>query len=155
MRIRRPKDFLAGGMFVGWGAAAMALSPGLTIGSAAKMGPGYFPFALGIFLVALGSVVLLRGILGTEGRQAWPDLQLKPLAIVLLAVVFFSLILRPLGLPLSTALLVLLASTASHEFRWKEALLNAAVLTVVVLAVFVYFLEFQLPIWPSFLSGRI
>lgn len=155
MRIRRPKDFLAGGMFVAWGAAAMALSPGLTIGSAAKMGPGYFPFALGVLLFVLGAAVLLRGVLGAGSRQPWPDLQIKPLAIVLLAVVLFSQALRPLGLPLSTALLVVLASRASHEFRWKEALLNASVLTVVVLAVFVYFLEFQLPIWPSFLAGRL
>jgi hypothetical protein len=50
--------------------------------------------------------------------------------------------------------LVLLASTASHEFRWKEALLNAAALVAIVLAVFVFMLEFQLPVWPSFMAGR-
>ena len=155
MRIRHPKDFLTGVMFVSFGSAAMVLSLGLTIGTAAKMGPGYFPFVLGAFLVMLGSVILLRGLFWAKGLHGWPVLQLKPVAIVLVSVILFSRILRPLGLPLSTALLVLLASTASHEFRWKEALLNAAVLTVVVLAVFVYFLEFQLPIWPSFLSGRI
>jgi len=44
---------------------------------------------------------------------------------------------------------------ASHEFRWKEALLNAAVLMVVVLLVFVYFLDFQVPIWPAILAGRV
>jgi hypothetical protein len=71
-----------------------------------------------------------------------------------MSVVLFSQILRPLGLLLSTAVLVLLASKASHEFRWKEALLNAAVLVAIVLAVFVYFLEFQLPIWPGFAAGR-
>jgi hypothetical protein len=81
-------------------------------------------------------------------------LQLKPVAIVLLSVVIFSQILRPLGLLLSTAALVLLASRASHEFRWREALLNAAALTAIVLVVFVWFLDFQLPVWPSFLTGR-
>jgi len=155
MRIRDPKDVLSGVLFFFGGVAAMVLSLNLTIGSAAKMGPGYFPFGLGAFLVVLGAVILLRGALGAKGSQAWPALQLKPLAIVLLSVVLFSLFLRPLGLPLSTALLVVLASQASHEFRWREALLNAAVLTVVVLVVFVFFLEFQLPVWPSFMTGRV
>jgi hypothetical protein len=155
MHIRHPKDFLTGVMFVFFGAAAMVLSFGLTIGSAAKMGPGYFPFALGAFLVVLGSAILLRGIIWTKGFHGWPVMQLKPLAIVLISVVLFSQILRPLGLLLSTAVLVILASKASHEFRWKEALLNAAVLVAIVLVVFVYFLEFPLPVWPSFIAGRI
>jgi len=30
---------------------------------------------------------------------------------------------------------------------------NAAVLVVVVLAVFVYFLKFQIPVWPAFGAG--
>jgi hypothetical protein len=154
MRIRHPKDFLTGVMFVGFGAAAMASSFGLAIGSAAKMGPGYFPLVLGGFLVVLGAVILLRGVWGAGETQGWPALQFKPLAIVLLSVILFSQILRPLGLLLSTAGLVVLASMASHEFRWKETLLNAAVLVAIVLAVFVFFLEFQLPIWPSFLAGR-
>jgi hypothetical protein len=155
MRIRHPKDFLAGVMFVLFGGAAVGMSADLTIGSAAKMGPGYFPLALGAFLIVLGVVILLQGLIGAKELQAWPALQLKPLAVVLLSLVLFSQILRPLGLLLSTAGLVVLASKASHEFRWQEALLNAAVLMAIVLVVFVYFLEFQIPIWPSFVAGRV
>lgn len=154
MRIRQPKDFLTGLMFLFFGVGAMALSTELTIGTAAKMGPGYFPFALGAFLTLLGLVMLSRGVIAAAGRQGWPVMQFKPLVIVLLSVVLFSQILRPLGLLLSTATLVVLASKASHEFRWKEALVNAAVLVAIVLVVFVYFLAFQIPVWPSFLSGR-
>ena len=154
MRIRQPKDFLTGVMFVFFGTAAMAMSVGLTIGTAAKMGPGYFPFALGALLVVLGAVILMRGVAGSAGSRAWPSLQFKPLAAVLLSVVLFSRLLVPLGLLLSTFLLVVLSSMASHEFRWKEALLNAAVLVAIVLLVFVYFLEFQIPVLPALLAGR-
>lgn len=154
MRIRHPKDFLTGGMFIFFGGAAMVLSSGLAIGTAAKMGPGYFPFALGAFLVVLGAVILLRGVIWARGSHGWPVLQVKPVVLILASVVLFSQILRPLGLPLSTAVLVMVASKASHEFQWKEALLNAAVLVAIVLAVFVYFLEFPLPLWPAFLAGR-
>jgi uncharacterized membrane protein len=155
MRISHPKDFLTGAMFILSGGTAMAMSAGLTIGSAAKMGPGYFPFALGAFLAVLGAILLLRSLIAARKAQAWPVLHLKPLAIVLLSVVLFSQGLRPLGLVASTVGLVVLASTASHEFRWKEAFLNAVVLVVVVLTVFVYFLEFQIPVWPQLVSGRM
>jgi hypothetical protein len=153
MRISHPKDFLTGFMFLLFGAAAMLLSRGLTVGTAAKMGPGYFPFALGLLLAVLGAVLLSRSLLRTEEPQPWPSMQLRPLAIVLLSVFLFSQILKPLGLVLSTALLVVMVSKASHEFRWREALVNAAVLVVVVLAVFVYFLKFQIPVWPAFGAG--
>ncbi len=153
MHIRHPKDFLTGVMFISFGAGAMALSSKLAIGTAAKMGPGFFPFVLGGFLAALGCVILMRGIFWAKGAHSWPVVQLKPVGIVLLSVVLFSYILHSLGLLLSTAALVILTSKASHEFRWKEALLNAAVLGAIVLVVFVYFLEFQLPVWPSFTAA--
>jgi len=153
MRISHPKDFLTGILFLLFGAATMVLSRGLTIGTGARMGPGYFPFALGLFLAVLGAVLLWRSLLRAKDLQPWPSLQLKPLAIVLLSVFLFSQILRPFGLLLSTALLVVMVSKASHEFRWREALANAAVLVVIVLAVFVYFLKFQIPVWPAFGAG--
>jgi hypothetical protein len=141
-------------MFMLFGAAAIFFAADYNIGSAAKMGPGYFPFALGALLAALGVTLLLRSVSWTKGSQQGPAFHLKPLVLVLSSVVLFGLLLRPLGLLVSTTLLVVISSMASHEFRWKEALLNAAVLIVVVLLVFVYCLDFQVPIWPSFLAGR-
>jgi hypothetical protein len=154
MRIRHPKDFCAGAMFLLFGTAAMYFSTDYTIGSAAKMGPGYFPFALGAVLGLLGTGCLLRSVIWEKGVQLWPALHFRPLALVLSSVVLFGLLLRPLGLPASAVVLVVLSSRASHEFRWKEALLNAAVLIFIVLVVFVYFLEFQVPVWPAFPTGR-
>jgi hypothetical protein len=154
MRIHHPKDFITGLMFLLFGAAAIFFATDYTIGSAAKMGAGYFPFVLGAFLSALGVTLLLRSVFWTKGSQAGPAFQLKPLVLVLSAVVLFGLLLRPLGLLVSTTLLVVVSSLASHEFRWKEALLNAAVLIVVVIVVFVYCLDFQVPVWPAFMAVR-
>ena len=154
MRIRHPKDFCSGVMFMLFGAAAFFFAAEYNIGSAANMGPGYFPFVLGALLAALGVTLLVRSVFWTKGLQERPAFHLKPLVLVLSSVVLFSLLLRPLGLLVSTTLLVVVSSMASHEFRWKETLLNAAVLIVVVLLVFVYCLDFQVPIWPAFLAGR-
>lgn len=154
MRIRHPKDFLTGLMFLLFGAAAIFFAADYNIGSAAKMGPGYFPFALGALLAALGVALLLRSVFWTKGSQAGPVFHLKPLVLILSSVVLFGLLLLPLGLLVSTTLLVVVSSLASHEFRWKEALLNAAALIFIVWVVFVYGLDFQVPIWPSFMTVR-
>ena len=58
----------------------------------------------------------------------------------------------PLGLVLATILLILASSTASHEFRWKEAMIASVVLAAFVVAVFGYGLKLQLPILPAFLA---
>jgi hypothetical protein len=154
MHIRHPKDFLTGIMFVLFGAAAMVFSTDYPIGTAAKMGPGYFPFALGGVLGLIGLVVLARSLLWATGANAWPSLRLRPVALVLSSVVLFGLLLRPLGLVGATLVLVLICSRASSEFRWREAVLNAAALTLIVLVVFVYFLEFPVPVWPTWFTGR-
>jgi hypothetical protein len=154
MRIHRPKDFYAGLMFLLFGAAAMYLSAAYKIGTAAKMGPGYFPFALGILLSALGAAIMAHSILWARGTQKGIVFQLKPPLLVLSSVVLFGLLLRPMGLVLATVLLVVVSSMASHEFRLRDALLSAFALAGVVLAVFVYALDFQVPVWPAFLNPR-
>ena len=154
MHIRNTKDFYAGLVFLLFGIPAMILSRWYQIGTAAKMGPGYFPFLLGGLLTVLGLVILLRSISKKEGTRNVLSFKVKPAFLVLSSVVLFGLFLRPLGLLLSTVLLVIVSSMASFEFKMKEAILNALVLLAIVLIIFIYLLKFQIPVWPSFLAGR-
>jgi len=154
MRTRNPMDTYAGLLFVLFGAAAMVFSVKYKIGTAATMGPGYFPFVLGAILCSLGVVIGLRSLFWAKEVKKGPSLHWKPLVLVLFSVVLFGLFLRPLGLLLSTLFMIMVSSAASHEFRMKEALLNAGALAFIVLMVFVYFLDFQVPVWPSILVGR-
>jgi hypothetical protein len=81
-----------------------------------------------------------------------PQWQWRPLAIVLLGVGVFSL--APwLGVILTSVLLVFISSSASQEFRWKEALVSGAIQAVAVVAIFIYGLGMPLPIWPFFVGG--
>jgi hypothetical protein len=154
MRIRHPKDFYTGVMFFIFGAVAMFFAEDYKIGTAANMGPGYFPFALGAFLAVLGVLIGMRSLLWAKGPHERPVFHFRSLFLVLSSVVLFSLLLHPLGLLVSTTVLVVLSSRASQEFRWKETLLNTTALIIIILVVFVYFLEFPVPIWPSFLAGH-
>jgi hypothetical protein len=77
---------------------------------------------------------------------------IKSVLWVLGAVALFGLLLNPLGMVLSVIVLVLVSSKASHEFSWAGTVLNAAVLIAISLAAFVYGLNIQFPVWPSFIG---
>lgn len=150
--IRNPKDFGSGCLFAGFGLVAVVLGATYPAGTAARMGPGYFPRALGIMLIVLGAILIIKSLRTTGARISMPTL--KPLVVVLGSVLLFGLTVVPLGLVLATILLVLASSVASHEFRWKEATIASVVLAAFVVAVFGYGLKLQLPILPAFLGGN-
>ena len=154
MHIRNLKDFYAGLVFVFFGSAAIVLAAFYQIGTAAKMGPGYFPFLLGGVLTIIGIVTSVKSISGEKGTRGELFFRARPVIFVLSSVVLFGLLLRPLGLLVSTITLVIVSSAASDEFRKKEAIFNAFVLLGIILIIFVCFLRFQIPVWPLFLTGR-
>jgi hypothetical protein len=151
MAIRNPKDFWSGTLFVAIGVATIVIGSKYTLGTAARMGPGYFPRILGILLIVLGGILALRATRTTGGPM--PRFHWRPLCIVLGSVVLFGLTVVPLGLVLSTILLIVVASTASHEFRWKEATIASVLLAGFVVVAFGYGLKLQLPILPPFLGN--
>jgi len=149
--IRHPKDFVAGLMFVAVGAAAIVVAANYPLGTAARMGPGYFPRMLGILLIVLGAALALRALkLQGSALPSWPW---RPTVVVLGSVLLFGFIVTRVGLALSTVILIVTASFASHEFRPKEALISGVLLAVLAIGVFIIGLKLQLPIWPV-LGGR-
>ncbi|HEX9278487.1 MAG TPA: tripartite tricarboxylate transporter TctB family protein [Casimicrobiaceae bacterium] len=144
--IRHPKDFFAGLLFIAIGVAAIAIASNYPLGSAARMGPGYFPRILGILLIALGAVLALRALrLQGSPLPRWPW---RPTVVVLASVVLFGAIVNAVGVAISTVVLIITASAASHEFRPKESLIAGVLLAALAVGVFVIGLKLQLPIWP-------
>jgi hypothetical protein len=146
MKIRNPKDFLAGLMFIAFGGAAVILARSYNMGTAARMGPAYFPTVLGGVLAALGVAILLESFV-VEGE--WPkNISIRPLFMVLLATVIFGVLLRPLGLVLALFALIVVSALGGHEFNWKEVFVLFVILAAGSVGVFVYGLQLQFPIWP-------
>jgi len=145
--IRGPKDFWAGVLFVAIGAFAVVVAFNYPMGTAARMGPGYFPRALGSLLMLLGAMSVVRSFREKGGKvMRW---QFLPIVATLGSTVIFGLIVQYVGLALSTLFLVVASSAASHEFRPKEAVLVGVFMAVLCTAVFVYGLKIQLPVWPG------
>ena len=145
--IRHPKDFFAGLLFIAFGIAALVIGSNYALGTAARMGPGYFPRILGILLICLGSALALRA-LKLNGPPV-PAFKWRPLVIVLGSVTVFGMIVNYAGVALSTLFLIVASSAASHEFRWRESLVAGAALAALAVGVFVIGLKLQLPIWPA------
>ena len=146
--IKSPKDFWAGVMYIGFGLATVLMALGYHVGTAARMGPGYFPRGLGSLMILLGVVLGLRGV-RLQGPKIWLG-SFKPLLVVLGSVLLFGVTIPFLGLALSTFLLVVASSMASNEFRWKETVIAAVLLAAFAVGAFAWALGVQMPVWPSF-----
>jgi hypothetical protein len=151
--IRSQQDFASGILFIVAGAAFAFLARSYRMGTASSMGPGYFPFWLGILLALLGGVVVMQSLSRKGVADRIPRWDAKTLLWVLGSVVLFGLLLQPLGLVLSLVVLVLVSSMASHEFSWKGAIGTAIVMVLMSLAAFVYGLKLQFPVWPAFIGN--
>jgi hypothetical protein len=147
MRIKNPTDFWTGLLFGGFG-LFMAVYAALhyNLGSAVRMGPGYFPVWVGGLVGMLG-LALAAGSLRIEGPRL-PRMRLRPALFVLGASIAFGYLLKPLGLVLATLVLVAVSALGGHEFRWKEVVPLAAGLAAFAVAVFVWGLGLPFPLWP-------
>lgn len=150
--IRSQKNFASGLLYIAVGLAFAVGATSYRMGDAARMGPGYFPFALGLLLACIGAIVLAGSLRPHAPPEHLPRFHLKTLAWILGSVVLFGLLLVPLGLVGSLIVLVFVSSMASHEFGWKGALVNAFVLLAICAGAFVYGLGLQLPMWPAFMG---
>jgi hypothetical protein len=149
--IRNPRDFYTGLLFIAFGVTALIMAQSYAIGTAARMGPGYFPRLLGVLLVVGGGLQSVISIRLTSAPQ--PDWHWRPLLILLVSVSLFILAAPFLGLLVAGLVLVVVASAASREFRWREALVVGALQGAAAALLFVYGLGVPLPAWPVFGGG--
>ena len=99
MRIKNPTDFWTGLAFGGVGlAVSLYASTHYNIGSAIRMGPGYFPTMLSLILMALGALIIGQSLV-VEAEQDGPETwNWKAYGLVILAPIGFGLVLAGLGL---------------------------------------------------------
>jgi hypothetical protein len=161
VRIKSQKDFFAGllymliGIGFAWGAT------NYNIGDGARMGPGYFPLLLGIVLAIIGAIVLFQAMVvetpdgNPIGKWAW-----KPLVFIIAANFLFGILLGgwpmlgipAMGLIIAIFVLTFVAALAGTEFKFIEVLILAILLAALSWFAFVWGLNLQFQVWPTFIG---
>ena len=148
MKIKSPKDFWAGLMFIGFGAFALIWAQmNFQMGTAVRMGPGYFPTVLGGILAVLGVFILIES-LAIEGPKV-PHFYFRPLLFIVAANLAFAYLMKPLGLVLALVALVFVSAFGGHEYKFREVAILTVVMIVISVLVFVKALTLPFPIWPD------
>jgi hypothetical protein len=145
LRIKSPQDAGAALVFIVIGLAGAYFGRDLAFGSAARMGPGYFPIILSWIIVAIGLIVGARA-LTIDGPPIEP-VQFRPIAVIIAAILVFGYLIDIVGLAITAALLTILAAYARRGVNLVETVLLAAGLGIFCVAVFVYGLSQPFPAW--------
>jgi hypothetical protein len=122
----------------------------MVVGTAAAMGPGFFPLMLSIALGILAACVGLTGIDRDTRLQLAP---FKAIALIVLAPAVFALSVRTLGLVPAVAATIFMASLASRFATLRDAVLLSAGFTIFCVVVFHYLLTLPIPLWGSLITG--
>lgn len=141
---RLNQDFLSGLLFIAVGAAGLWIGYDYAVGTAFRMGPGYFPRLLCWCLILLGLWISIKGLVA--GGEMPERLHWRPLVLLTLAVLAFAALITTAGLLPAAAAVVFLGAAGGPEFRWIEGVALAVVLSAAAIALFKYGLNMTMPI---------
>jgi hypothetical protein len=149
MTIRSAQDYVGGVILMALALFALWASSDLQGMRGFSFGAGTAPRMFGGLLVAMSAGIALSGLL-VDGpgmsHYSWRG----PL-FVMVAILFFALAIRPLGLVVTAFVSFMIAATGSHETRWLEAAIVGACLTLGCAVLFPYVLGLPMPMFPRFL----
>lgn len=142
------KDFWAGMMLIGTGAASIFIARDYPLGSTLRMGPGYFPSLLGGILILFGIYILTMGLRSKEEiKGSW---SLRALIVLPLSLVLFGVLMRHAGFLPALIVLIFGSAAAGREFKFREVLLLTGLLTLLSWAVFIWGLGLPYPLIKGF-----
>ena len=162
MKIGHQKNFWGGLLFAAIGLLFLVIAkgirfgdsvllPGYAMGTPARMGPAFFPFWLGLILLALGIFIAVMGVRTPGGPDTkFPTYHWRPILFVLGAVVMFGLILKAVGMLIAGFLTVLVSSMGNPEkFHTRDVILLGIGLVIFCALVFVWGLKLPIPLCPD------
>jgi hypothetical protein len=162
VNIKSQKDFISGLMFLVVGAAFAWGATKYSIGTGARMGPGYFPLLLGVLLAAMGAIICFTSlVVETADGEKVGGFVWRPIIYILGGNLAFGVLLGGLpsiklpamGLIAAIYGTTLIVSLAGDKFKLQEVLILATVLSVMSYLAFILLLKLQFPVWPTFISG--
>ncbi|GLK84789.1 MULTISPECIES: tripartite tricarboxylate transporter TctB family protein [Ancylobacter] len=143
MDIKLSSDFLTGLFFCSLGALAIIIGSDYPIGTAARMGAGYFPLMVSSGLILLGGILIIRSFL-TETEEIGA-IDVRPLLLLIGSILLFGLLIEDWGFPVAGLAVVIGARIAGRHYKPLETALLAVGLVGFCLVLFSYGLGLHLP----------
>lgn len=144
------KDVLAGLVFLAFGWGAISHARLYEIGTLMRMGPGWFPTALGVILALFGVYLVARGIGWTNNDEKPITWGWRPVTCIVASMLVFGFLVPRAGLVPALVAMFLVVALGGREFRWREVLVLTVVMTVFAVGVFVYLLKLPFQLFPGF-----
>lgn len=144
----RNKDYLGGGLMAVIGLAAMLDGLTYQVGTLARMGPGFFPVALGTILALAGIAIALNGRLAAQpdAIESWRP-EWRGWFCIGLGIVAFVVLGKYGGLLPASFAIVFLSALGDRQNTIKNALVLGLAILVVCIVVFWWALQLQFPLF--------
>jgi putative tricarboxylic transport membrane protein len=146
--IRNPRDFWGGLVLIALAIAAIWASRDLPGQRGFAFGPGTAPRLFAGVLAGLGAAIAVVGLI-TDGPPI-EKYRVRGPVFVIVAILCFAGMIRPLGLVPATFLAFVISILGSTEMRWLESFIAAVVMTAFCVGLFVYLLNLPFQLWPRF-----
>ncbi|MBS0321173.1 MAG: tripartite tricarboxylate transporter TctB family protein [Proteobacteria bacterium] len=145
------KDVVGGILMIAIGIWVTIQSHQYPAGTMSRMGPGFFPTALGVIMILLGIAITAVGVLARRTKPAVAEKQLPPewkaWTLISLSIVAFIVFARYGGLIPATFAITFISAFADRDNTWKSALVLALGMCAIAWIVFWWALQLQLPLF--------
>lgn len=149
LKQRAPQDYLGGIVLMAIALFALWASSDLQGMKGFSFGPGTAPRIFGVLLLLLGIGVALTGLF-TDGAPL-QTYGIRGPFFVTVAILSFSLTIRPLGLIISSMLSFVISAMGTAETKWPETIIVGICLTIGCSLLFPYALGLPLELFPRVL----
>src|SRR5512139_656105 len=127
VRVFQRQNVLGGVLLVAFGVLGLVLGASLDMGTARRMGPGFFPRVLSWLLIAIGGAIAAQGAVASHGETA-TRITWRPLVLITIAVMAFQFLIDRAGLIAATAAVVSLGAVAGRDARPTEVGILAVIM---------------------------
>jgi hypothetical protein len=151
-RFHIKKDYYGGALMILIGLSAAFGSLDYKLGTLSRMGPGFFPCAIGVLMAFTGFLI---AVTADDAKPAAPPVlghshqmpDLRGAACIIGSILAFILVGDYLGLLPATFAIVFISAMGDRQNTVKSALVLSAAMMLIAAVVFWWALQLQLPLF--------
>jgi hypothetical protein len=145
---RRRRDYVAGALMIVLGVGAVIEGARYPIGSLSRMGPGFFPIALGVILALAGAAIAIGARLAEDDRAVRPrPPEWRGWIPICASIVAFVVLGEYGGLVPATFAIVFISALGDRDNTLTQAAVLGLAAVAIAIVVFWWALQLQLPLF--------